>query len=305
LGAASSDFDSMPELRTLLEAHLQLTVDPSVVVRSIYGRWLPQIHFLDPVWTAAHVGQIFPTAGAQVGLRRAAWNSYILYCRPYDEVLHVVRDQYLIAASELGQLDEVSRPSSAQRLAEHLMMFYMRGQIPLHDELLLRFLGRATAAIRRHAMAFIGRVLSDNDDLDEVHRDRAAALWESWSRDLDALSEAFGWWFSSRWLDAEWRLDQLERVLSHHPSVEDDDSVFEEFVDLIPQRPVAVLRCVRRMVDGAADWKLFSWRKPLRQVLETALHSKNPDVVEAARAIVGILVARGETEYILLLTSPG
>lgn len=310
LGEPSASLDSMPELRSLLETHLEPSADPSLAVRSTYGRWLPSIHCIDPGWTAAHIGHFFPTEGAHADLRQAAWTAYILYCRPYDDVLPVLRDEYRHAVAELGQPNDGSRQSPGQRTAEHLMVFYLRGQLDLQDALLAGFFERATEETRQHAMRFVGRVLYDNDDLDEALKTRATTLWESRTEVLDVAADrrlelaTFGWWFGASSLDAGWRLAQLKRVLSRNPAVEPDHVVFEELLALVAQHPIAVLACVRRMIEGASDrWRTYSWREELRQILETALRSENPEAAQDARAIVGLLVARGETEYRSLLDS--
>ena len=111
------NLDFVPELRSLLETHLEPSVDPSLAVRSMYGRWLPWIHLLDPGWTAAHLGQIFPAEGGLEALRQAAWSAYIFYCPLYNDVLPVLRHEYSHAVSELGQPDDLSRrsPTSGSR----------------------------------------------------------------------------------------------------------------------------------------------------------------------------------------------
>lgn len=303
LGEPSTSFDSMQEVRSLLEAHLEPSVDPSLAVRSIYGRWLPWIHLLDPGWTAAHIGQIFPADRALEGLRQAAWDTYILYCRPYDEMLPILRDQYRQAVSDLGQLEEPNPRRLDEHIAEHVMAFYLRGKLGLQDELLVGLFERAAEEIRRHVLRFVGRVLPKSDDSDAALSDRATALWERRAANLDTEGVAFGWWFAASALDAEWRLAQLEVILSRNPSVEADHSVFEEFVVLIGQHPVRVIDCARRMIEEASYVELFSWRRELRQILESALCSENSEAVRTAKAIIGILAARGETEYSSLLNS--
>lgn len=311
LAEPSPDFGSMPELRSLLGHHLNPSLDPSLAVRSTYGRLLPWIHLLAPGWTKEHLDEIFPAGSAQQDFRQAAWDAYILYCRPYSDVFHDLRDEYRHAVSQLKQRDDPSRRDTDKRTAEHLMVFYLRGQIDLQDELLAKFFERATEVTRQDAITFVGRVQYQNGDLDAQLKARAMALWESRTADLEVAAAerhlelaAFGWWFAANSLDAGWRLAQLERVLSRKPDVEADHLVFKEFVVLVKQHPISVLACVRRMIEGDSNhWKIFSWRHELHEILDTALDSENPEVVREARAIVGILVARGEVHYRALLGS--
>ena len=39
-------FDGLPEVRDLLEAHLDPENDPSLAVRAVYGQWFPWIHLV-------------------------------------------------------------------------------------------------------------------------------------------------------------------------------------------------------------------------------------------------------------------
>ena len=104
-GESCSDFDSMPELRRLLEMHLATSIDPSIAVRSVYGRWLPWLHLLDSPWTDAHLQQIYPEKAGEADLRKAGWSAYILYCRPYSDVFPLLAEAYGWAVGELEPAD--------------------------------------------------------------------------------------------------------------------------------------------------------------------------------------------------------
>lgn len=309
LGEDLFTLDAAPELRALLEAHLDPSIDPSVAVRSTYGRWLPWIHLLDPGWTVAHLGQIFPAEGGREDLHEAAWDAYILYCSPYSEMLPLLRNEYSHAVSQLQQFDATSRRRTHEQLADHLMVFYLRGQIELQDDLLTEFFAVASESTRQDAIRYVGRVLRERGELEAEIKSRATALWEVRTANLDVNTgdrnlelASFGWWFAASSLDPGWRLAQLERALSINPAVEPDHLVFEEFLLLVEEHPIPVLACVRRMIEGARDqWERFSWRQELRQILERALRSENHQAVRDARDIVNILVARGELEYRALL----
>lgn len=64
-------FDEMPEVREVLELHLDPTRDPSLAVRAVYGQRFPWLVLLDSRWAAAHVGAIFPATPDQAPLESA------------------------------------------------------------------------------------------------------------------------------------------------------------------------------------------------------------------------------------------
>lgn len=309
-GGSCTDFDFMPELRSFLELHLDTAIDPSIAVRSVYGRWLPWLHFLDSPWTGAHLQQILPEEAGETDHRQAAWNAYILYCQPYSDVFPLLAEAHAWAVGELEHVDAKARHSPEEHLAEHLLVYYLRGLLELRSPLLASFFEHASGAIRRHALRFVGRVLYDSGDIDAELKARAMALWEARTADLDVGPmrekhlelEAFGWWFAASSIDSSWRIAQLSRVLSQNPVVEPDRLVFEQLLALVSAFPLEVLGSLRKMIEGAANrWKTFSWRRELRQILEAALRLNSAEVTGSARAIVSLLVARGEIEYRTLL----
>jgi len=305
-----TDFETMPELRRVLERHLEPAIESSIAVRSVYGRWLPWLHLLDPAWASAHLRRILPEGSEEAELRRQAWKAYVLYCRPYTDVFPLLVEAYGQAVEELERPDSNARRSPDEHLADHLMVYLLRGQLAPDSVLVTSFFDRAGPVLRGHALRFVGRVLRDNDDLDADTKARALALWEvrieNLDReplaDVDPEREAFGWWFAATAIDSHWRVSQLERVLSRCPRIEPDHLVFEQFVALVATYPLEVLRGIRQMIEHATDrWKIFSWRKELRQILEAALRSEDVEVIRNARAIVSLLVARGEIEFRTLL----
>jgi hypothetical protein len=309
-GESYRDLGTMPELRSVLVRHLDPAIDPSIAVRSVYGRWLPWLHLLDMPWTSAHLRQILPEGPGELDLRQAAWTAYILYCHPYTDVFPLLAEAYGRAVDQLERSDGDARHSRHEHLVDHLMVYLLRGQLALNSPLLTAFFDRAGSALRGHALRFVGRVLYDNDDLDADTKARAIALWEARIETLDRAPmteanrerEAFGWWFASTSIDSNWRITQLHRVLSRSPAVEPDHLVFEQLLALVNSHPLEVLGCVRRMIEGAPNrWKTLSWRRELRQILEAALRSENADVTRGARTIVSLLVARGDTDYRALI----
>ncbi|MCH8327761.1 MAG: hypothetical protein IID15_04455, partial [Candidatus Marinimicrobia bacterium] len=120
----SHGFDAMPEVRDVLEHHLDSTADGSLAVRAVYGQWFPWLCLLDPRWTAEHADTIFADENQHESMWTAAWSSYISYCPAYNDVFHILRSFYAKAVEELpeceGDEDHIRDP--AHRLAEHIMI---------------------------------------------------------------------------------------------------------------------------------------------------------------------------------------
>ena len=73
----SKGFDSMPEVRTVLEEHLDPDIEPSLAVRAVYGKWLPWLILIDEQWVSANIARILPPTPGHVSLRDTVWDTYI------------------------------------------------------------------------------------------------------------------------------------------------------------------------------------------------------------------------------------
>ncbi len=176
-------FEEMSEVRDVLEKHLDPFFDPSLAIRSIYGRWFPWLVLLNEKWAREHKELIYPADEKYQGFLQAAWHTYLTFCQAYDNVLDVLHKQYKLAVDRISEVneakDDIEGPNV--RLAEHLMVFYWRGTLDLErgEGLLGEFWKIAPPDIRGRAIEYIGRSLSNTEE--EIPADilkRLKDLWE-------------------------------------------------------------------------------------------------------------------------------
>jgi len=311
-------FAEMPEVREVLEAHLDPNQDSSLAIRSVYGQWFPWLVLLDRTWAAAYVSKVFPRDDSLSDLRNAAWESYIIFCEPYSNIFEVLHDEYKQAIERLGtgstQRRHLANPE--ERLAEHLMILYGRGRLALDepDGLLPRFYAKASDALCGYAFATEGRRLYNTKGAvpSEILA-RLRALWEQRFNVAQADTSpsshaaelaAFGWWFASAKFDDTWALDQLTQVLKLTPSEivsrmrGVDHRVVERLAKLVENNPRQVAGCLRLMIEGDVErWHLHSWREHTRTILATAIQSVDAEARQAAVDLVHRLGARGYFEF--------
>lgn len=306
-GAVSGQgFDRMPEVRKVLDAHLDQDAEPSLAVRSVYGQWLPWLHSIDEQWVLANLSRIFPPDDA---LRRpwtAAWGTYIIFNHPYDSVFPVLSGEYARAIERLadGEMNLERHDRADEHLAEHLVVLYARGHISLDEDgsLIVRLFEQADARVRAHAMETAGRLLRRDDaaiPADVI--ERLKRLWE-WrlnttrtsSEENRAELSAFWCWFTSRTVDGSWALVQLGTVLRLIGHLEHDYDVPERLVELAVNHPLQTLECLHLMIEGTKDeWRPYQWRDEARRILQIAKQSGDPTVLEAAADVANRLAARG------------
>ena len=309
-------FGEMPEVREVLEVHLNSAHDPSLAIRAVYGEWLPWLVLLDRGWTADNLGRIFPDDGDQRDLRDAAWEAYIVFCQPYNDTFDVLKEAYARAVERIGTVaaDRRHLGDTDEHLAEHLMVFYWRGKLDLNEQggLLRRFYEKASDPLRAHAIEFIGRSLNNTEDAVEAEvLERLRSLWvtrfdaarraPNRGAHIGELS-AFGWWFVSAKLDDSWTVDQLIAVLSLTRKIDADWIVLERLALLAEAMPNEVVQCISLMIGGNLQgWEIHGWRDELRAILSTVIRSADTIAQQSAVEAVNRLGAKGFLEFRELL----
>jgi len=264
---------------------------------------------LDPKWTAANVAAIFRSDPSLDHLRQAAWTTYLIFCRAYDNVLELLWDEYGRAVDAVrdqtrgaGHIDNPDK-----HLAQHLMVFYWRGRmgIDTSDGLVARFFERAPSLLRESALSFIGRSLSGTPDaLPQAISQRLIELWtwryESIRRDSASSSSemaAFGWWFASGKLGDAWCLARLTEVLAVTSEIEADHQVVERLATLVHTYPGECIECLRLLTARGPSWRAFPWEQSIRSTISVALQSGDDTVTRAAEQLIHLLGARGMLGY--------
>lgn len=311
-------FDEMPEVRDILDKHLDVSEDSSLAVRAVYGQWFPWLVLLDKSWARNNVTRIFPIDDSQGVYRDAAWETYIIFCAPYDEVFEVLRDQYLAAIKRLDASKEERRQlgDPDDRLAEHLMTFYWRGKLDPGDSdgILSEFWRKAPDPIRGHALSFIGRSLNQwKDTVPPQPLQRLKALWEgrlaaakeaATPNNYIAEMSAFGWWFVSGQFEDAWVIKQLDESLKIAGKVEYEETVVERLASLSQNMPREAVRCLEALVKGDREnWHIYGWREHIRTILATALREVDLETRTAAENLVHYLGSRGYFQFRDLLQS--
>lgn len=305
-------FDEIPEVRVVLDRHLDPQHDPSWAIRAVYGRWFPWLHLLDPEWATSRMHRIFPTDAANRDLHDAAWQTYVCWCPLYKNVAVLLTDHYRQAIETLGPTGSERRhqPDPQERLTEHLMILYWVGQLALDEPrgMLDRFYAVAPLELRTHAIDYAGRSLSSIEDEPEPGSiERMKALWQyrfDWVQSPDSPADApaelvdFGWWFTSGKLDDEWALAQLQEVLRLGVKVEPDHMVVRRLAEMVGERPLRVVRCLAGIVEADQEgWSIHGWMDEARSILAAAVSSDNPEAREAAIDLIHRLGARGHWDF--------
>ena len=311
------DLQRLPAVRQILEQHLDPAQDPSSAIRAVYGHSLPLLAHLDSEWVRQQIQRIFPNDPEHASLHRAAWDTYLIYSRPHLPLLEIIYDEYSAAVERIGQgrRNGASQHDPEQHLADHLMVYYWHGRLPLEvGGLLARFFERATDRLRSHALAFIGRSLKATEGtIDPVILDRLATLWQSRLQTAKAQESAagfreelgtIGWWFASGQLDDDWGLAQVQAALDLVERAEPDHLIAKRLVEVADNENLIlrVVRCLRSLLEAARDdWTFYGWRDEAKAILRLGLCSQVDAVRREAQDLVNIIVSLGHLDFRALL----
>jgi len=286
----------------------------SPAIRSEYGQSFPAMCWLDREWAEDHAADVFSMDGDHVQHGWAAWNSYLVANRAYDEVFRILEGVYSHAVDSLERPLQATgaRFNPLESLAEHLIVLCGRGvvQIDEPDSLLSRFLRNAPAEASAHAIETVGRSLKGEGDIPEDVVQRFVRLWEwFWANMVEGQEEPakealsrFGWWLACGRFNDSWCLDQTVRITELQPVLSPESDTMEKLSMLAAARPSKAIMCADRMVRSDQEgWRLHGWRDALTRLLQEVLASGDASARVTATSLIEHLGRRGFLEFGKLL----
>ena len=310
----SVTLDAMPEVRAVLDRHLNEKYEPTQTIRSVYGQVTGFLASLDWEWFRNNVGLIFPLDQARSKFFSAAWECFVVFNHPHDTLLRELEPAYRKAVAEINLPTAMRSPGSPKdSLSEHLCAYYWRGHLTFEgtDRILSDFYALATDPLRAHAMWFIGRSLAGWEEAvpTEVFErlkvliERRVAVAEQGQVDgLKGELAGFAWWFTANKLGEEWSLQMLTRILRVTKYVGDGMDVIKQLAETSSRHPLECVSCLELMVQGDRDnWVLVGVDLEARTIIKAALDSGQRESVLTARRLVELLIAKGHYGYRALL----
>ena len=299
--------DLFPEVRDVLQAHLQPEQDPSLAIRTVYGQWLPWLALLDERWVVENIAQIFPPEPELSAFRDAAWDTYIRWCSPYDPVFRAIRGEYEAAVERVSarpESDSHNDERPDQQLGQHLVVLWWRSTAP--RSLLDRWFELADDELAAGVMNYVGTALSntEGDIAPEIHA-RIRELWDSRIEEISYLPDAhplecqaFASTFASAKLDDDWSLAHLETTLRWSRPGWHSWQAVERLAEIASARSAAATRLTLKMLNNTAnDWDHMHWIEPIQSLLQATIDDNDHETQENRAAIIDHYVMRGDHEF--------
>jgi hypothetical protein len=303
-------FEEMPEVREILNLHLDPEYDSSLAVRAVYGDYLPWLVLLDQSWVRDNLAKIFSKEENLCNLHRAAWGTYI-FNEPYDNVFELLREEYKYAIESLGTesvYDNSHLTHPDKSLVYHLIGFYLREKLNLDNpqSLFSLFYEVASDELRACVFSSLGRDFQQAEFvppkiLEKVKRlvDYRLNTARENPSEFKAEMEAFGWLFASKKFDEFWAITTLKETLDISGYSEFDNLVVEYLADLATDFPALAIDCITIMIEGAdTQWTISYWSPRIKKVISEAIKT---DSRSSAIFLVNKLGSRGHLEFQELL----
>ena len=304
-GDSSKGFDPMPEIREVLEKHLNPEIDRSLGIRTLYGIHIGRVFKLDAEWTRKSIVRIFPRNSEYSDLREAAWNGWVTFCSPGPRALDLLGEEYKYAVGKIGDKSNAKPHGTRQEyeLADHLMTFYCWGQIGLErDGLLTQFYEKADDELCARAFQKVGQNLwREKGPVADDLLQRLQTLWDqrmdrarnSQSPNVQELSQ-FGWWFASGKFEDSWAIGQVIAILPISGKIEPQHLVAERLVATCEKLPYPVLECFNTfLIHDREGWTAGRCRDEIASVLKQTIVNTDPKVKKVRNDLLNRMVARG------------
>ena len=181
--------------------------DPSLGVRSVFGRRFVQLWTIDQDWTIGHLPEIFPRSQSRRDIEKftAAWDSYVAFNQSYREIFPELRKYYFHNIDLMAEDESTDTMNVEQGMAGHLLANYLY-EYDLEDwpDSLLAYLYDRGDQDSARQVAWVLWKWGDNQEEDDVFENwgKARNLWEKrldQVGDDETYSEEMSWFI--RWLE--------------------------------------------------------------------------------------------------------
>jgi hypothetical protein len=272
-----------------------------LAIRSVYGQWFPWLVLMDRDWAVGNASRIFPTEDAAIDYWHGAWDTYVKFNPPYNNIAAALSTQYAAAVLKLDTVSQERQEDgeAARELAQHVVVLFGRGQLE-NSSLLQDFFHHAPDWLRAAAISHIGWSLGQGGEIPADVIERFQSLWEQRRANAEAAPgkakeelEAFGSWASSKLFPAAWFLAELERVLRLARDIDRDHTVMERLNELANELPRETVHVAHLMVEFDAGWGPSGWESELEHILSAALASGDQEARKEALSLVDLLGRKG------------
>jgi hypothetical protein len=290
------------EAKTVLERHLDPAHDPSLTIRSVYGRYFPWFLSYGKEWSEALIPKVFPRDNVE--LRYAAWETYLSLVI-FQDAYRLMRPYYDLAVEDLREGRVPKRrywADAIERLAEHTMIAYAYeiedGPTPFYEI----FFSKASGKCRGIAVSMAGRHYISRDNFPHgEEQPEISVLKRFWDWRLeasDAPSELreFGWWAKLGKFDNKWMLERLLKTVEKTKGDIDGEYLVMGTLDALSEEyPLLCVKIIKHIFASTSrrDRYVFLHMGELRSVLTKVLKNGDDEAKKIVHETIDYLLKLG------------
>lgn len=297
-----------PELKAVFKEKLDVSKEPFLGIRAIFGQRLGNIAWMDIEWLKETLPVLFPDESEKKEYFNAVWEAFMAFNPPYDDLLPILSKQYKRAVKEIGQHSDNKHhlENPDEMLAQNLLQFYFRGKIELDSGLFKDFYDSASVELKGSVINFVGRNFKKEKVSEKIIGhvmtlvERRLEIIKKSSKPHEDIQEfkEFSWWVSADCFDTKWSLGILTEALKLGCDIDGDHLVLEKYLTIASTYPLEVVTTLELMVENdKKGWGVPTWGEDLRNVIQQVLNSKNDEAITKAKEFIQRLVAKGNPQY--------
>jgi hypothetical protein len=304
-----------PEIQEVLDEKLDLIIEPSLAVHSVFGAFTPQLHFLSSEWLEKHLSTIFPEREQEFSYWKAAWDAYIFSSSVHKRIFALLIPHYQRGVCLLAQPQAETKNlgrSPNERLAQHIMFAYLADLTGFghENQLFDLFFFHAPDPFRANGIFWLSKVLENSKPTaDDILWKKCWALWQNRlkiaetqevSQNTQEISNYMRWLKNSPvGLDVLYHaLCQSVKYLNDGFDVRELSSFAAKFCKHSPLEAITLLQMIIQLAKEP-------WWSPEgedeEKILRTAMASGKEDAREIALEVINYRGEHGDFRWKSLL----
>lgn len=282
-----------------------LREDERGAVTTVFAQSLPILISHSGDWLSNSADDLFGGHDDLSRSQQIALTTALATLHPHIELLEILRRPMLtvLETSQALTAGWAGARSPELLIGDWIVDLYVRTQLPINDELVIRYFSAYTANVRGDVLGHLGWQFMRASSVDQVCLDRAAALWDSRvdavGRDIELAPELsqFFWWVRSDHYAAAWWVPRLQRSLELCPRATTRGMIGDQLTRAATTFPGEVLNILKHLTAPQSDDEYATVYLTLEPVvvavIASALDSSSTDVSTSARDYMDELGSRG------------
>lgn len=293
------------EAKKILKKHLDPTHDPSLTIRSVYGRFFPWMLSYGGDWSKDLIPIVFPAD--KIDLWYAAWETY-LSNMVFEDAFDLLRPQYELAVKNIRDGKVPKRKywvDTTERLAEHAMIAYAFEVDKGEDPFCKHFFSNSSGKCRGMAVSLGGRAYVSKDQTIPGEKSPSVEVlqkfWNWRLEESDAPSELreFGWWAKTKKFDDKWMLEHLLKTVEKTKGdINGEFIVMDTLEALAAVYPLLCAKISKHIFTSSKrrDGYAFLHMGELRGVFVKILQSSNAEAIKVVNETIDFLLKIGHED---------